>query len=99
MLISVTRNNIEQGCQECAFECPIALALKDEGWIAHVGPSKLVLIGHPRENAFPQYFESSIVIETPGLVRRRINYYDRTGKMKPFTFKLEVEEPDASRSR
>jgi hypothetical protein len=79
--ITVTDQNILDGtqCDPCC--CPVSWALMNAGFPdAAVSSKEIYLYG----------VESSLTVETPGPVRRRINYYDRTGNMKPFKFELAV---------
>lgn len=90
MLIQVKQEHIDKGEREDCFGCPIFWALSEalgrdfsELGGSMVGiSSKVIMITRP--------FKDAVELETPGPVRRRIRHYDRTGKMRPFSFELAI---------
>jgi hypothetical protein len=87
MIISVKRKHIKAGVKCSACECPVALALKDAGY--NLGRNLglglgLLALGVDVEIINTQ--EASFVTTTR--VRKFIRQFDKTGKGKPFNFRL-----------
>lgn len=92
MEIEVKQEHIDRGERDDCFGCPVVLAIMEA-----TGTS--VKTEHPEDYRFGSItvgVSSKIIViddeemPTPGPVRRRINHYDRTGKMKPFKFELPI---------
>lgn len=77
MIIKVLQDEIDRGVQESPTDCPVAIAIANYG-IQDIMVSSLRFC----------HLTSGDEAPTPDPVRRRIEYYDRTGKMKPFSFEL-----------
>lgn len=77
----VSQQFIDKGNQSDPFFCPVALCLRSSGF-----PNASVGTKHISLDSVDRPYTS---LPTPGPVRRRLNYYDRTGKMKPFEFELQ----------
>ena len=80
MKVNVTQEHIQRGKKGSCFYCPVAQALRDKA-----GKDTALFSVSVGSDGIG-YLDKSYV--TPAPVRRRINYYDRTGKMKPFSFEL-----------
>lgn len=75
--IQVKQEDIDKGRRNVCFDCPIALALRREGYRDVVVGSAAVRI-------------STTVIELPRSARRFINRFDNRKKVQPFNFILEI---------
>lgn len=79
MLIKVTKEDIE-GAGRASYEnCPVARALNRLG----LGPARV---------EYEAIYLGDQFRRLPDDVSRLIREYDKTGRMKPFTFTLETEE-------
>jgi hypothetical protein len=80
MKIDVTENDIKGSERSSPCGCPVARAIRRQTiWMP------LVATQHIR-------FGCNIV-PLPGDVSMRIGVYDKTGKMDPFSFELEIPDP------
>lgn len=92
MLVEVKQEHIDKGRQEDCFGCPVYHGLAESmgpefsegltGSCVAVSPTVIMIMEKNHEVK---------KLPTPGPVGRRINFYDRTGKMKPFTFELPID--------
>jgi hypothetical protein len=82
MKIQVTEEDIRNGEQMNTCECPIARALKRNGLKARV-LEKYV--------AFGEWPHPVVEIDLPHVAVRKIENFDNTGYMTPFTFELDLD--------
>lgn len=82
MLIKVTKEDIELGVPDHYYECPIATAI-NRSTLCSAGVSEYVTI--MRDNERIVHLEKH-----SRLVKKFIKHFDKTGKGKPFSFKLKV---------
>ena len=82
MIIEVTQEHIDKGIQNEDFEHPVALALCDAMNLKAVEIRYAGIYGHADFGRFGIDFKPEIV----KIIRR----YDQTGKMKPFSFPMDI---------
>lgn len=82
MLVVVSQEDIDEGRRGTPYRCPIALAttrtLRKNTRVTESGID-YVGLSHVRYN-----FSKS--------TREKLNRYDRTGKMKPFRFRIQLQK-------
>lgn len=85
MQIKVTQEHIDKGVKGVARKCPIALALKEA---THLNASIWLQI-----HLKPYDWQSGDSYEYDGLtppdVFRKLQYFDLTKEMQPFTFEID----------
>lgn len=80
MKIEVTQEHIDKGRRRSCWGCPVALAMRSAGLLnAHAAATFYIWGAHG------QFFK-----DLPKDVTSHIEYFDQTGKMRPFSFELEV---------
>jgi hypothetical protein len=85
--VSITQEDIDEGCRSDADNCPGALAIsRATGYVAKVGMVSISL----RHADNGQRFED---INCPAMLRHFIEQFDNGNKVSPFSFELEVPEP------
>ena len=92
MKVDVKRRHISNGLQEDPTRCPVALALNDIGL-------RRCMVGRYSFNPSSNHLDVSV--ELPSDVTTRIQSFDATGEMKPFSFEIpdrvmqyKTREPD-----
>ena len=87
MLVHVTQEHIDCGQRNSCFWCPVANALLQSGVSCPSVWSDRVMYW-PKDSAL--WVSSRISAAT----QRKIDYYDRTGKMEPFSFRFPLERSE-----
>jgi hypothetical protein len=90
--IAVNECHIKKGLKESMKSCPIALAMKDEGFLfqgAYSGVDNRVVRFRDHVNIKDFYYKSS---DLPLKAQEFISDFDQNKPVKPFKFILEVEE-------
>lgn len=77
MKIDVTQEDIDNGCPESYFRCPVALAISKIG-------EECISVGHVA------IFIGGKVFRTPSEVKYFISLFDKNEKVKPFSFELNI---------
>ena len=83
LLINVTQDHINKGSRGQCRNCPIALALLDNGF-ENVAVFEGVIDTYHKEYGYWYYY-------IPPELQEIINNYDKTGKMDPLEFELKNE--------
>ena len=82
-MINVTATDIRLGKRKDPRRCPVFRAIRRSiGGYIYVGNNAVQIRSHPSNVA--------TVVALPMRVDAAITRYDRTGKMKPFSFKLAI---------
>lgn len=86
--IDVTQEDIDLGRPQCAYRCPVALAISRilEGKVGEV------IVGDEEVHINRLNDEDFVLRTHSENVSGRIKTYDDTGKMDPFSFELELPD-------
>lgn len=91
-VIQVIQADIDKALEEGYFTvrkcptrwCPVAQAMKRYGFRNPSAGYSYLIFDKPNKQ------EESEVVNTPAEVTKKMNHFDLTGKMEPFTFEFEV---------